>query len=266
MRVRCKGPTNADACESLASFCRDGGLVFRDHVVARFRYRWSAISDRRSGTCPLPALGILHLLRRYPRPWRHVRCGTGLRVQLRPDPEWATSHRRSRGIAGGPTVFGPGDTEVGFKYRFIEEDKDGARPMVGIFPMLELPTGSQPRGLGVGHLRVYLPVWVQKSYGDWTTYGGGGYWLNQNDNLGDKNYWYVGWLLQRKITEKLVLGGEIYHQTAANILGVDSTGFNFGGAYDVDEHNHLLFSAGRGFQNAAEANLYSWYLAWQVTY
>ena len=168
--------------------------------------------------------------------------------------------------AGGPTVFGPGDTEVGFKYRFIEEDKDGARPMVGIFPMLELPTGSQPRGLGVGHLRVYLPVWVQKSYGDWTTYGGGGYWLNQNDNLGDKNYWYVGWLLQRKITEKLVLGGEIYHQTAANILGVDSTGFNFGGVYDVDEHNHLLFSAGRGFQNAAEANLYSWYLAWQITY
>ena len=53
--------------------------------------------------------------------------------------------------AGGPTVFGPGDTEVGFKYRFIEEDKDGARPMVGIFPMLELPTGSRPRSLGVGH-------------------------------------------------------------------------------------------------------------------
>ena len=29
-------------------------------------------------------------------------------------------------LAGNPTHFGYGDTEVGFKYRFIEEDKDGA--------------------------------------------------------------------------------------------------------------------------------------------
>jgi hypothetical protein len=62
------------------------------------------------------------------------------------------------------------------------------------------------------------------------------------------------------------LGGEIYHQTATNILGKDSTGFNLGGVYDVDEHNHLLFSAGRAFQNANETNLCSWYLAWQITY
>jgi hypothetical protein len=75
-----------------------------------------------------------------------------------------------------------------------------------------------------------------------------------------------GWLLQRKITEKLTLGGEIFHQTADKVDGVDSTGFNLGGQYDLDEHNHLLFSAGRGFQNASTTNLYSWYLGWQITY
>ena len=107
---------------------------------------------------------------------------------------------------------------------------------------------------------------MQKSFGDWTTYGGGGYWINQDANLGDKNYWFFGWLLQRKVTEKLTLGGEIYHQTADNINNVDSTGFNLGGSYDFDEHNHLLFSAGRGFQNASATNLYSWYLGWQITY
>jgi hypothetical protein len=37
------------------------------------------------------------------------------------------------------------------------------------------------------------------------------------------------WLLQKKVTEKLTLGGEIFHQTAATVDGVDSTGFNFGG-------------------------------------
>ena len=167
--------------------------------------------------------------------------------------------------AGGPTLFGYGDTELGFKYRFIDEDEHGVRPQVGIFPLLELPTGSQNRGLGSGHVRIYLPLWVQKSYGDWTTYGGGGYWINQDDRLGDKNFWFFGWLLQRKITEKLTLGGEIFHQTAA-VDGVDSTGFNLGGVYDFDETNHLLFSAGLGFQHASETNVYSWYLGWQITY
>jgi hypothetical protein len=168
--------------------------------------------------------------------------------------------------SGGSTLFGYGDTELGFKYRFIDEDKDGTRPQVGIFPMLELPTGNQNRNLGAGRVRLFLPVWVQKSFGDWTTYGGGGYWINQDDDLGDKNYWFFGWLLQRKVTDKLTLGGELFHQTADTVGGGDSTGFNIGGFYDFDEHNHLLFSAGAGLQNASQTNLYSWYLGYQITY
>jgi hypothetical protein len=165
----------------------------------------------------------------------------------------------------GPKSFGYGDTELGFKYRFIQEDKDGWRPMVGIFPMLVLPTGDFNRGLGLGHARLFLPVWVQKSWGDWQTYGGGGYYINQDNMIGDKNYWYAGWQLQRKITEKLALGGEVYYQTATSIFLKDSAGFNLGGIYDVDEHNHILFSGGRGFLNASTTNMYSWYLAWQIT-
>jgi hypothetical protein len=168
--------------------------------------------------------------------------------------------------AGGPTMFGLGDIELGFKYRFIEQDKNGSRPSVGIFPLIELPTGDQERGLGAGHTRAFLPVWIQKDFGEWTTYGGGGYWFNQDDKLGDKNYWFAGWVLQRKITEKLSLGGELFYQTADNVDGIDSAGFNLGGQYDFDEHNHLLFSAGRGFLHASETNLYSWYLGWQITY
>ncbi len=167
---------------------------------------------------------------------------------------------------GSPAQYGPGDTEIGFKYRFIQEDKDGARPMVGVFPMVEAPTGNHSRALGAGHVRVYLPLWLQKSLGDWTTYGGGGYWINRDDEFGDKNYWFFGWLLQKKVTDRLTIGGEIYHQTANNIAAVDSTGFNVGAIYDLDEHNHLLVSAGRGLQNASRTNLYSWYLAWQITY
>jgi hypothetical protein len=170
------------------------------------------------------------------------------------------------GSADGATRFGYGDTELSFKYRFIEEEKKGLGPQVSIFPAVHLPTGDRSRGLGAGHVRVFLPVWAQKSFGEWTTYGGGGYWINRDDNLGDKNYWFFGWLLERKVKEKLTLGGEIFHQTADTVDGKDSTGFNLGGTYDFDEHKHLLLSAGRGFQNASDTNQFSWYLGWEITY
>ncbi len=167
---------------------------------------------------------------------------------------------------GGPTVFGKGDVEIGLKYRLVEQDKKGALPSIGIFPLVEIPLGDQTRGLGAGHASVFLPIWIQKDFGDWTTYGGGGYWFNKDDNYGDKDHWFFGWLLQRKITDKLSIGGEIFYETADTVDGVDSAGFNLGGVYDVDEHNHLLFSAGRGFRHASGTNLYSWYFGWQITY
>jgi hypothetical protein len=167
--------------------------------------------------------------------------------------------------AGGPTQFGAGDTEFGFKYRFIQEDDKGWRPMVGVFPFLEVPTGDEKLGLGAGHWREFLPLWIQKSWGDWTTYGGGGYWINHGGGTLDKDYWYFGWLLQRKVMDKLVIGAELFHQTADTIDGKDSTGFNVGAIYDFDDHNHLLMSAGRGLQNASDTNRFSWYVAFQIT-
>jgi hypothetical protein len=166
--------------------------------------------------------------------------------------------------SGGGTQDGYGDTELGAKYRLIEEDEQGWRPQVGTFPLVEVPTGDRTRGLGAGHMREFIPIWLQKSFGDWTTYGGGGYWINPG--AGNKNYWFAGWLLQRKITEQLTLGGEIFHQTSVADGVPDSTGFNLGGFYDFTEHHHLLFSAGRGIQHATETNEFSWYLGYQYTF
>jgi len=173
--------------------------------------------------------------------------------------------------AGGPPQYGYGDTELGFKYRFIDEDKNGSRPMVGTFPFLELPTGAESRSLGAGYVRAYLPLWVQKSFGDWTTYGGGGYWINHGDDTLNRNYWYFGGLLQRQVTKQLAIGGELFHQTATLVFGNDiaatkpTTGFNIGAIYDFDEHNHLLVAVGAGLQNAPYSNLFSWYIGYQIT-
>jgi hypothetical protein len=165
---------------------------------------------------------------------------------------------------GSGIKFGYGDTELGVKYRFIQEDEKGWRPMVGVFPQLEVPTGNAARGLGTGHTHAFLPLWLQKSFGDWTTYGGGGYWINPG--LGNKNYWFAGWLLQRKVTEQLTLGGELFHQTTSVLGGADQTGFNLGGYYDVTENHHILFSAGRGVQNSGTTNEFSFYVGYQLTF
>jgi hypothetical protein len=171
--------------------------------------------------------------------------------------------------SGAPTVFGPGDTELGVKYRFITPGKDDWYPQVGIFPLLEVPTGNARRGLGGGNVAAFLPVWLQKDFGKWTTYGGGGYWINPGPR--NRNYWYVGWLLQRQVTEKLALGGEVFHTTSTMVGRGGLTGFNLGGQYDFTDHYHLLFSAGRGgllyaVDAAAVTNPVTYYLAFQWTF
>jgi hypothetical protein len=167
--------------------------------------------------------------------------------------------------SGVPTEIGYSDTELGAKYRFIQEDEKGWRPQVGVFPLVELPTGKAKKGLGAGYARVFLPVWAQKSFGSWTTYGGGGYWINKHRSTGDKNYWFFGWLLQKEVTKQLTLGGELFYQTQDTVDGKASAGFNLGGFYDFNEHNHLLFSVGRDLQHPSENNKFSWYLGYQIT-
>src|SRR3984885_7875633 len=107
----------------------------------------------------------------------------------------------------GPSAYGLLDTELGVKYRFIQQTD--SVPEVGVFPMVELPTGSASRGLGVGKTWYKLPLWIQKDWGPWTTYGGGGYEIV--DQTGYSNFRYAGWLLQRDLGDKWTLGTEVWY-------------------------------------------------------
>ncbi len=160
---------------------------------------------------------------------------------------------------GGVGRFGYGDTELGVKYRFVQETS--SRPMVGVFPQLEVPTGSQGKGLGSGHLQVLLPVWLQKSSRAWTTYGGGGYFINPGS--GNHDYWLLGWEIQRDFGERLTLGGELFGTTPTQDGGSGSINFNLGGQINLDDRHHILFSAGRGIHGDL-----TWmsYLAFQWTF
>jgi hypothetical protein len=51
-------------------------------------------------------------------------------------------------------------------------------------------------------------------------------------------------VLERKITDKLTLGVELFHQTPDKSGGMQSTGFNVGGIYEFTDHYHFLLSLG----------------------
>ncbi len=157
--------------------------------------------------------------------------------------------------------YGLGDIELGVKYRFIHEDEKGWRPQVGIFPIVDLPTGDSSRELGEGRARIFFPVWLQKSWGPWTTYGGGGYWYHPGKD--NKNYWFAGWLLQRDLSEALTLGAEIFNSSPQAKGESDETGFNVGGILNLSDEHHILFSAGRDIKGPT--TLFA-YLAFQWTF
>ena len=162
-------------------------------------------------------------------------------------------------LHGQALHYGPGDTELGVKYRFVRETD--ALPQIGAFPLVHAPTGDSNRGLGGGHLPVFLPIWAQKSWGPWTSYGGGGYWINPGAD--NRNFWQFGWLGQREIGKALALGMEIYYFGKDSAEGRDRTGYNLGAMFNLSEDHHILFSAG---SDIAGDNRFSAYLAYQWTF
>ncbi len=154
-----------------------------------------------------------------------------------------------------PSEYGYGDTELGVTWRFLDETP--TRPMVGTFPILTLPTGNHSRGLGTGEAQAFLPIWLEKKFGPWSTNGGGGYGINPGE--GNRNWWYFGWEALREVTEKFTLGAEIYYQTADKTNTGDSRGFTVGAIYHVSTTNHILVGVGRDVWGPNDLHFYIGY-------
>ena len=146
-------------------------------------------------------------------------------------------------------MSGYGDTEVGIKFRFVQET--AGQPQIGIFPMAELATGDSSRGLGNGRTWYRVPVWIQKSWGPWKTYGGGGVALNNAP--GSQNYGFGGWLLQRDLSSKFTLGAEVFGQGANAVGSRGYTVYNVGGYYNVSSQLSVLFSVGHSMAGEQHA-------------
>ena len=142
----------------------------------------------------------------------------------------------------GRLQAGYGDTELGVKYRFVNQTD--VLPDIATFPIIEVPTGNAAKGFGNGKPQVYLPLWLQKDIGNWTIYGGAGYWINPG--VGNKNWKFSGLLVQYNFANNFFLGAEIFHQTTSSNASPENTGLHVGGGIPVAKNSQLIFSADAG--------------------
>jgi len=140
--------------------------------------------------------------------------------------------------------FGYANTEIGIKYRFIQETEN--RPQIGTFPIIEIPTVRNSE-FSNGDTQIFIPVWVQKSWGKLTTYGGTGYWINPGVN--NKNWIFSGWEIQYNFSSVVTLGGELYYHSADSLDHKSVTAFNIGGMINASSKTHFIFSLGHSLTN-----------------
>ena len=145
--------------------------------------------------------------------------------------------------------YGYGVTEFGIKTRFVQESAD--RPQISFYPSIQIP--STP-----GHIVTFLPLWLQKSWGPWTAFGGGGVYLNPG--AGERNYAFVGGTLERSISPATTIGAELYHQGADSTRAGDMTAANVGVTSQIGEYHAILFSFGRGLHGS---NTFSGYASYE---
>ena len=163
-------------------------------------------------------------------------------------------------LTGGETTTGLGNIELAAKYRFLHKEDFGWD--VAIFPRLFLPSAS--RHIGEQHASLLLPVWLERDFDAWSTFGGAGCVIN---NGGDsKTFCLAGWALTRQVLPNLQLGAEIVHQTADTKGGSSFSRFGAGLRYDIDDKYHVLAYVGPGLENVAETGRYAWYTSFLLTF
>jgi hypothetical protein len=146
--------------------------------------------------------------------------------------------------------YGSGGIDFGIKTRFVQESEN--RPQISFYPSIQTPTA----GLN-NHVVTFLPIWMQKSWGTWTAFGGGGLYLNPG--LGQRNYAFFGGALERAISPGTALGAELFHQGSSALGLAGTTASNVGAIFQVGPNHAILFSVGGAYSGFDRFSAYASY-------
>ncbi len=149
--------------------------------------------------------------------------------------------------AGDQGRWGIGDLELGWKYRFLDEDDRGV--MASIYPQVLTPTGSSRHGLGGGRAEMLLPLEVGRHFFDekLLIYGEIGYNL-VFDGSGEHN-WIYGIASEWQKSERLKLLFEVGGVAWESGSDPDFPFFNAGLKYQLTDRWTLIGSAGRSLRD-----------------
>jgi hypothetical protein len=170
---------------------------------------------------------------------------------------WSIPLNPNPGPGGMSLVWAP--LGGGVKYRFIEEDNRGWRPQVAFSPQIFIPVGPANRGAPVEE---FFPIWLQKSAGAWTIFGGGGY--TNNPGVRNRDFANYGIALQRQVFNSLAIGVEVFGQGPDTTTDHASAAVGVGAICDFSDLWHLVGSVNTGIANR-QADEFSFNLALKWT-
>ena len=177
----------------------------------------------------------------FEAPLLDINYGVGERIQLKFEVPWVFLHKE-----GESTKNGPGNSEIGVKWRFFDQETHGVD--MSVYPqfLFNYPDSSADRGLVDDGTELFLPMELQRSFGPFSVNPEFGFLLREEG----QEEWAYGLALGYQLIESLELLGEI-HGGADDELRKHQLVFNLGLRWEFGKHVGLLAAAGRGLRGSS---------------
>jgi hypothetical protein len=190
-------------------------------------------------------------------PLLDINYGCGERVQIKYEIPYLIEDQEGAEAQGGV-----GNSGLGVKWRFLDEDKHGIA--MAVSPAFEFNTdaSARRRGLVSDNLAFVLPFQIARSFGKMGLNLEIGYALVEQE----ENEWLYGLAFGYDANENLQLLAE-FRGSAHRDFGQHELLFQVGGRHRLTENLNLLLAAGRGIHSASGEDIkYLGYLGLQFTF
>lgn len=170
----------------------------------------------------------------YETPLLDFNYGIGDNIQIKYEVPWLIRHEQGAG-----TQSGLGNSVVGVKWRFLDQEQYGVN--MSVYPQFEFnpPTSSADRGLVDEGTNLLLPVQVSRKFGPVWVNSELGYMLRQHHD----DEWVYGISSGYEIREDLTLLGELHGESTKN-FNTNEILFNVGSQWNFTKNLGLLAAAG----------------------
>ena len=179
----------------------------------------------------------------YEAPLLDINYGWGERIQLKYEVANLIMDEDKTGAHSGL-----GNSLAGFKYRFLDEDRDGFA--FSFYPQVEFNTSANSvrRGLVESGTNVLLPVEAARHFGPFEVAAEVGYQFTQHQD----DEWIYGVAAAYPLSKKLELLGEI-HGVSDQEFGHNDLLCNVGTRWEFAEGLTLLLSVGRSLRDLEDS-------------